>query len=78
MQILKKNVYALNNTFLLRHIITSNVNGDIIFYDASLRMLYHLNKFVGHFITSIGMVNVDHTSKDKGTFCILNVHFKDF
>eukprot|EP00102_Acyrthosiphon_pisum_P008905 XP_003246262.1 PREDICTED: WD repeat-containing protein 66-like [Acyrthosiphon pisum] len=39
------------------HIITGNTNGDVIFYDKSLRVLYHLNVFVGDPITSISMLN---------------------
>jgi len=33
------------------------MNGDIFFYDKSLRVKYHLNMFVGDPITSISMLD---------------------
>jgi len=45
------------NLIFSSHIITGNTNGDIFFYDKSLRVLYHLNVFVGDPITSISMLN---------------------
>lgn len=52
-------------TFSFRYIITGNTNGDLYFYDKSLCVLYHLNKFVGDPITSIAMLNIDTTLNNK-------------
>lgn len=45
------------NRLIFRHVITGNTNGDIFFYDKSLRVQYHLNLFVGDPITSISMLD---------------------
>lgn len=52
--------------FYFRVIITGNTNGDILFYDKSLTILYHLNKFVGDAITSIAIANVYTIHNNKG------------
>ncbi|XP_050063809.1 cilia- and flagella-associated protein 251-like isoform X4 [Aphis gossypii] len=48
------------------HIITGNTNGDIFFYEKSLRVLYHLNMFVGDPISSIAIIgNQIHVENEK-------------
>lgn len=36
--------------------MTGNANGDVFFYDASLRVLYRLNSFIDGPVTSMAMV----------------------
>ncbi|XP_050431891.1 cilia- and flagella-associated protein 251-like [Adelges cooleyi] len=54
---------AINTIICQKVIMTGNANGDIFFYDKTLRILYHLKKFVGDSIVSISML----TSIDKCT-----------
>lgn len=61
-------LYNVMYSFAYRSVIvTGNANGDIFFYDASLRALYHLNNFIDNTITSIAMINVFDTSQGKST-----------
>ncbi|XP_050541916.1 cilia- and flagella-associated protein 251-like [Daktulosphaira vitifoliae] len=48
-------------------IITGNINGDIFFYDKSLRVLFHLTKFVGDGIMSIEILTPIDLCKETDT-----------